>query len=62
MLEKDYPYKGLSREGCKANWALETVRIKDFVDVPSMNSEQLARAVMKGPVAAALQANSMVFM
>ena len=62
MLEKDYPYKGLTRVGCKANWSLETVRIKDFVDVPSMNPEQLARAVMKGPVAAAIQANSMVFM
>jgi len=62
MLEADYPYMGLTRAGCKANWAKDTVRIKDFVDVPAMNSEQLARAVMKGPVSAAIQADSMVFM
>ena len=34
MLEADYPYKGLTREGCRANWAMTTVRIADFVDVP----------------------------
>ena len=62
MLEVDYPYKGLTRDGCKANWAKETVRIHDFVDVPSMNPEQLARAVQVGPVAVALQGDSMVFM
>ena len=39
MMEVDYPYKGLTREGCKANWAKETVRIADFVDVPPMNPE-----------------------
>mmetsp|Transcript_24540 Transcript_24540/g.32871 ORF Transcript_24540/g.32871 Transcript_24540/m.32871 type:complete len:146 (-) Transcript_24540:334-771(-) len=62
MLEHDYPYKGLTREGCKANWAMDTTRITDFIDVPSMNPEQLARAVMKGPVATAIQGDSMVFM
>ena len=62
MMELDYPYKGLTREGCKANWALEVVRIHDFVDVPPMNPEQLARAIQKGPVAVALQADRMVFM
>ena len=62
MLEKDYPYKGLTREGCKANWAMEITRIKDYVDVPPMNPDQLARAVMKGPVSAAIQGDSMVFM
>ena len=62
MFEHDYPYKGLTREGCKANWAMDTTRITDFVDVPSMNPEQLARAVMKGPVATAVQGDSMVFM
>jgi len=62
MLESDYPYKGLTREGCKANWAMDTTRINDFVDVPAMNPEMLARAVMKGPVAVAIQADSMVFM
>lgn len=45
MLEVDYPYKGLTRDGCRANWGKETVRVDDFVDVPSMNPEQLARAV-----------------
>lgn len=62
MLEEDYPYKGLTREGCKANWAMDTVRINDFIDVPGMNPEQLARAIMKGPVATAIQADAMVFM
>ena len=61
MLEHDYPYKGLTREGCKANWAMETTRITDFLDVPSMNPEILARAVMKGPVAAVVQGDSLVF-
>ena len=62
MLEADYPYKGLTREGCRANWAKETVRISDFVDVPPMNPEQLARAVQQGPVAVALQSDNLVFM
>ena len=39
MFEEDYPYTGLTRVGCKANWAKETVRIADFVDVPPMNPE-----------------------
>ena len=39
MMEADYKYKGLTREGCKANWAMDTVRINDFVDVPGMNPE-----------------------
>jgi len=39
MLEADYPYKGLSRDGCRANWSKETTRISDFVDVPAMNPE-----------------------
>lgn len=62
MMEADYKYKGLTRDGCKANWAMDTVRIHDFIDVPGMNPEQLARAVMKGPVAAAIQGDAMVFM
>lgn len=62
MLEVDYPYKGLTREGCKANWAKETVRIPEFIDVPPMNPEQLARALQKGPIAVALQSDEMVFM
>ena len=62
MLERDYPYKGLTREGCMANWGMDTVRIADYVDVPSMNPEQLARAVQKGPVAVAIQGDSMVYM
>ena len=62
MFEADYPYKGLTREGCKANWSKDTVRIHDFVDVSPMNPEQLARAIQKGPIAVALQSDSMVFM
>ena len=62
MMEADYPYKGLTRDGCQANWGKETVRISAFVDVPPMNPEQLARAVQKGPVAVALQSDSIVFM
>lgn len=45
MKEVDYQYKGLTRDGCQANWAKETVRIQEFVNVPPMNPEQLARAV-----------------
>ena len=62
MFEIDYPYKGLTRDGCKANWGKAVVHITDFVDVPSMNPEQLARAVQLGPVAVALQGDSMVYM
>ena len=62
MHEVDYPYKGLTRDGCMANWAKETIRINDFVDVPAMNPEQLARAVQKGPVAVAVQGDSLAFM
>ena len=54
MHETDYPYKGLTRDSCKADWSKKTVRISAFVDVPPMNPEQLARAVQKGPVAVAL--------
>lgn len=62
MLEEDYPYKGLTREGCKANWSRDTVKIENFIDVPPMNPHQLALATMHGPVAVAIQADSMVFM
>ena len=62
MTELDYPYKGLTREGCKANWARDVVGINEFVDVPPMNPEQLAKAIQHGPVAVALQADNLVFM
>ena len=61
MMEVDYPYKGLTREGCKANWGKDTVRITDFVDVPPMSPDQLMRALQNGPVAVAIQADNVVF-
>jgi len=45
MTETDYPYRGLTRDGCQAKWSQNEVHITDFVDVPPMNSEQLAKAL-----------------
>jgi hypothetical protein len=54
MLEVDYPYKGLTREGCRANWGKDIIHINDFVDVPPMSPDQLMRALQNGPVAVAI--------
>ena len=61
-LEKNYPYKGLTRQECKKQVAGDRIHAKDYVTVPAQNPEQLKAALEKGPVAVAVQGHSLVFM
>lgn len=59
--EDDYPYKGWSLGGCKADASKGRVTVSDYVAVTPESSEALKAQIAKGPVSVAIQANQKVF-
>lgn len=60
-MESDYPYTAKNGKTCKFDSLKGFGKVKSFNDVASLDTKQLKAALMKQPVAVAIEADDPTF-